>query len=222
MGWPGLVVGICFAVASTSFVVALQFTTVANILLIQAGVPLIAALMSRLIFGDLVAGTTWAAIAAVIGGIAIMVSESLGGTVSPIGDSLAVLIAVMFATATVTTRHYASVRMTPAVLLGTVMAFLAAALMTKTYAVSAGDMVWLIAFGALNLGLGLAMFTSGARLLPSAVAALIGTMEPVLGPIWVWLFHNEVPSSRTIVGGSLVFLALVAHLGLEWWRQPRS
>src|SRR3546814_7891685 len=40
MGLPGLAVALCFAIASTSFVVALQFTTVANILLMQAGVPL--------------------------------------------------------------------------------------------------------------------------------------------------------------------------------------
>ena len=47
MGPAGLTVGLCFAIASTSFVVALQFTTVANVLLMQAGVPLIAALISR-------------------------------------------------------------------------------------------------------------------------------------------------------------------------------
>ena len=46
MGLPGLGVALCFAIASTSFVVALQHTTVANILLMQAGVPLIAALLA--------------------------------------------------------------------------------------------------------------------------------------------------------------------------------
>ena len=46
MGLPGFVVACCFATASTSFVVALRYTTVANILLMQAGVPLLAALIA--------------------------------------------------------------------------------------------------------------------------------------------------------------------------------
>ena len=96
MGWAGVAVGACFALASTCFVVALSYTTVANILLIQAGVPLIAALMAFLLFGERVPLNTWVAIAAVITGVGIMVSESLGGAVSPIGDGLAVLIALAF------------------------------------------------------------------------------------------------------------------------------
>ena len=62
-----------------AFVVALAYTTVANILLMQAGVPLIAALIAWVLFRENVAPATWAAIAAVICGVAIMVSESLNG-----------------------------------------------------------------------------------------------------------------------------------------------
>ncbi len=212
MRWPSLLVALCFSVASTSFVVALQYTTVANILLIQAGVPLLAALISRLLFNEHVTGMTWVAIAAVIFGIAVMVSESIGGTISPVGDGLAILIAVMFAIATVTTRRHTDVRMMPAVLLGTLIAALAAFFVATDFSVSGVNLAWLIAFGALNLGLGLALFATGARLTPAPLAALVGTMEPVIGPIWVWLFHSEVPSSRGLVGGSIVFAALMFHL----------
>ena len=66
MGLPGLAVALCFATASTSFVVALAYTTVANILLMQAGVPLLAALIAWVLFRERVAVGTWAAIAAVI------------------------------------------------------------------------------------------------------------------------------------------------------------
>jgi drug/metabolite transporter (DMT)-like permease len=222
MGLAGLGVALCFAVASTSFVVALAYTTVANILLMQAGVPLIAALLTWTLFREKISGATWAAIAAVIAGVAIMVSESFTGKVSPIGDGLALLISVMFAIATVITRRHAEVRMTPAVCLGITVAACASGLLASHYAVSAVDLGWLIAFGAVNLGLGLAMFTTGARLIPAALAALVGTLEPVLGPIWVWLVHNEIPSGRTLIGGAVVFAALVIHLIIDWQRQSRA
>lgn len=221
MGAPGLAVAFCFAVASTAFVVALAYTTVANILLMQAGVPLLAALIAWALFRERVSGPTWAAIAAVICGVAIMVSESFNGEVSPIGDGLALLIAVMFAIATVITRRFAHVRMTPATCLGAILAALFAATQVSAFAVSPGDMGFLFAFGVVNLGLGLAFFATGARLIPAAVAALLGTFEPILGPIWVWLIHGEIPSARTILGGTVVFMALLVHIGLEFRRQSR-
>ncbi len=222
MGLAGLGVALCFAIASTSFIVALAYTTVANILLMQAGVPLIAALLTWTLFREKISAPTWAAIAAVIVGVAIMVSESFTGKVSPLGDGLALLISIMFAIATVITRRHSEVRMTPAVCLGTTMAACASGLLAGHYAVGAMDLGWLIVFGAINLGMGLAMFTTGARLIPAALAALVGTLEPVLGPIWVWLVHNEIPSTRTLMGGSVVFAALVTHLLLDRQRQSRA
>ena len=73
MRLPAFAVALCFATASTSFVIALAHTSVANILLMQAGAPLIAALIGRALFGEVVSLTTWVAIAAVITGVAIMV-----------------------------------------------------------------------------------------------------------------------------------------------------
>lgn len=226
MGLPGLAVAVCFATASTSFILALQYTTVANILLMQAGVPLIAALMAFLLFKEQSSLGTWIAIIAVIAGVAIMVSDSFTGKVSPIGDGLSLLIACAFATATVITRRSADVRMIPAVCLAVVIACCVAAALASGFAVSGADMAWLFAFGALNLGAGLACFSMGARLIPAALAALVGTIEPVLGPLWVWLVHGELPSERTLIGGGVVFVALVVHLVLEWSRsaeppQPR-
>lgn len=221
MGWPGLAVGVCFATASSSFIIAIAHTTVANVVLMQAGVPLIATLMAFLLFGERVAPTTWAAIAAVICGVAIMVSESFDGTVSPIGDSLALLIAFAFSTATVITRRYAHVRMTPATCLGTMIAGAFAATQVGSFAVSGQDMAWLFAFGALNLGLGLVCFATGARLIPAAFAALLGTFETLLSPVWVWLVHGEIPSARTLVGGAVIFAALLVHIALEFQRMSR-
>lgn len=218
MGLPGHAVSICFAIASTCFVVALAYTTVANILLIQAGVPLLAALFGWIFFRERVSGATWIAILAVILGVGVMVSESFSGKVSPIGDGLALLIACVFAVATVITRRYAHVRMTPATCLGTMLAGLFAATQAGTLATSASDAMYLFAFGAINLGLGMVCFAMGARLIAAAYAALIGCFEPILGPIWVWLIHGEEPSSRALIGGAIVVAALLAHVLLQFRR----
>jgi drug/metabolite transporter (DMT)-like permease len=222
MGLPGVAVGLCFATASTSFILALAYTTVANVVLIQAGVPLIAALVSWIVFRESISLLTWLAITAVIGGVAIMVSDSVSGAASPIGDALAVLIAFVFALATVITRRYAHVRMTPAACFGTIVAGAVAAIMSSGLAVSASELGVLVTFGALNFGLGLALFVTGARLVPSALAALLGTAETVLAPVWVAAIHGEIPSVNTILGGTVVLTALLIYLSVEMWRQRRA
>lgn len=221
MGRAGIGVALCFATASTAFVVALAHTTVANILLMQAAGPLIAALLTWTLFGDKISVSTWGAIAAVVVGVAVMVSGSLSSNISPLGDGLALFISVAFATATVITRRHAHVRMTPAVFLAMTIAACASSLITSPRFVDPADFALLFVFGALNLGLGLSLFVTGVRLIPAALAALVGTIEPALGPVWVWIVHGEIPSARTMLGGSLVFLALLVHLAVEWRRQSR-
>lgn len=221
MGWAGIGVGACFAAASTCFIVALAHTTVANILLMQAGAPLFAALMMFLLFRERVGTGTWVAIAAVMAGIAVMVSDSLTGTVSPVGDGLALLIALAFALATVLTRRNAHVRMMPAVCLGTLITLVVGFVFAGSLQVGAADAAWLFVFGALNLALGMMFFVTGVRLLPAALAALISTAEPVLGPVWVWLVHGEVPVGRTLLGGAIVIAALLVHLAWQM-RQTRQ
>jgi drug/metabolite transporter (DMT)-like permease len=212
MGWPGLVVALCFMTASMSFVMAIAYTTVANVILINAAVPLVAALIARAFLGEFISGATWAAIAAVIAGVAIMVSDGTGESGSIIGNLLALLITFVFAIATVVTRRHSNVRMTPAVIVATMLAAILSSTQVTNFAVSGHDMGWLFAFGALNLGLGMALFVTGARLIPSALAALLGTLETVLGPLWVWIVHGEKAASMTIIGGAIVVAALVSHL----------
>lgn len=220
MGRPGLLVSACFTIASTAFIIALAYTTVANILLMQAGVPLLAALISWIMFREQTPWTTWIAIAVVIIGVGVMVSNSFTGKISFIGDGLALLITTVFAIATVTTRRHRNIRMVPANTLAVFVAMIISGCLASNYLVSWNDLVWLAAFGAINLGAGLALFSFGARLLPAALAALVGTLEPVLGPIWVWLIHNEVPDNRTLLGGGIVFAALLLHLAYEL--RPKS
>lgn len=176
-----------------------------------------AALISWIVFRSRVTLATWIAIFAVLAGVTVMVSGSFGkGASSPtawIGDCLALIMAGSFAVATVITRQYRGVEMTPAVTVGIAIAgAIAATQASGLGAVGMGDMAWLVVFGAVNLGLGMAFFVTGARLIPATLTALLGTTEPVLGPIWVWLVHHETPASTTIIGGGIVFAALTAHI----------
>ena len=40
---------------------------------------------------------------------------------------------------------------------------------------------------------------------------MLGLLESVLGPFWVWLVIGENPGIRSIVGGAIVILVLLVH-----------
>jgi drug/metabolite transporter (DMT)-like permease len=65
--------------------------------------------------------------------------------------------------------------------------------------------------GAVLLPLAITLITIGPRYLPAPEAAMLGLLESVLGPFWVWLVIGENPGVRSIVGGAIVILVLLVH-----------
>ena len=125
------------------------------------------------------------------------------------GDVLALVMATSFAVALVISRHRKDVSMAPATFLSQlilVAVFWPFAAMAE---VPRGDIPVLAAMGAGQIGLGLALLTMGARLIPAAQVALITLLEVVLGPLWVWLAYDEQPEPATLVGGAIVIVAIL-------------
>ena len=214
MGWPGLAMAACFATASTCFIMALDHTAVANVLIIQSLSPFMAGLLGWLWMGERVAGRTWAAMGVALVGSAIMVSRyfytaTVAGSIG--GDLLAFTVALAFAAATVILRRNRHIQMLPAAALSAALASLVTAFSAQPGAAGAGDLLLLALFGSGQLGLGMILFTTGARRIPVAEAALIGVLESVLGPVWVWLALGENPGAPSLVGGAVVLAALAGH-----------
>lgn len=218
MGWPGWIVGLCYTWASISLIIALAHTSVAKALIILSSGPIVAALLGRIVLGERVSWLSWIAIFASAGGITLMVSDSYGHG-SVIGDLAAFGIAVAQAIAVVTMRRHRDIKMMPAMLVATSLAALIALPLAGKLAVSAWDAVLLTFFGAGQLGLGLAMFSIGAPLIPAAQAALLNVVEPILGPLWVWLALGEQPSDSALLGGAIVLTALSVHTAADLMRR---
>ncbi|HEY6121044.1 MAG TPA: DMT family transporter [Pyrinomonadaceae bacterium] len=73
---------------------------------------------------------------------------------------------------------------------------------------------WSVAYlGIVQIGVAYTLFTVAmARGVRSLDAGIIGYIEPVLNPIWVFLLIGERPSNWALLGGSVIILAVVAHM----------
>lgn len=66
--------------------------------------------------------------------------------------------------------------------------------------------------GTFQLGVPFALYVKGLRSVPVVEAALLTLLEPVLNPIWVWVFYGEVPGRWMIIGGVAIFGGLLVHV----------
>jgi drug/metabolite transporter (DMT)-like permease len=138
-----------------------------------------------------------------------------------LGNLFALLIALSYAGAIVITRHARAVRMTPAVCTGTAIAVMVSAPFAAPLSAGGADLGLLLAFGAGQLGLGLALFAAGARLIPAAHTALIGMIEPILGPLWVWALLAERPTGAALIGGAIVLASVCVNTLRDLRRELR-
>ena len=209
-GWPIAAVAACMALASTCFIFSLAYTSVANTLILISTGPYVAGLLGWLWLGERVAPRTWLTMGVALTGAIIMVSDSYSrGTIA--GDLLALVMAVSFATATVLVRRQPDTPMTPAAALATILTALIALPFAEPFQTGARDLTLLALFGVGNYGIGFLLFMAGARRIPAAQSALVGMLETVLGPLWVWLVLDEQPGAATLTGGALILTALVAN-----------
>jgi drug/metabolite transporter (DMT)-like permease len=74
------------------------------------------------------------------------------------------------------------------------------------------DLLVLAAFGISNTALAYFFVMIGARHIPSAEVGLIGMIDVILGPLWVWLLFAENPGQKTLIGGAVVLCAVGYYL----------
>jgi drug/metabolite transporter (DMT)-like permease len=207
VGRAGMGFAVCLAVASGAFIIALNHTTVARVLLFQALAPVLAALLARLVLGEPITARTGMAMAVALAGVGIMIGGPRGG--DAVGDGLSLLMSLAFAGAIVIARHRRDVSMAPATCLAQVLLLGASLPFAHPAGVGDGDLLTLALLGAVQIGLGLVFLTIGARLIPAAQVALITLLEVVLGPLWVWIALSERPDVATLAGGAVVIAAVV-------------
>ena len=217
----GAIVIVSGSLCMITFVAALFYTTDANVTVIYAVSPLIAAVLARFLIGDRLVARTLVAFTVAVAGTAVMVGASFG-TGRLFGDFLALVMSATFAVVIVEMRRKPDIDNLTSSLLTSLLTFAALLPFASPWSISVADALLLFLFGFTSNVLGFFLFIAGVRRMPPAEAGLIATIEIVLAPFWVWIFFAESPGSATIYGGAIVVTAVVFHLSgdLTNFRDP--
>jgi len=223
LGMAGLAVAVIYALNAISFVFAIDHTRVANVLIILASTPLIAALLSIMVLKERVSKPTWAAIAAGMTGVFIVVGDGFRAGTS-LGDFFAFFTACALAVTFIIIRRHRHVNMIPAAALSGLLSAVLVAPFASPMSVQPEGWWLLLLLGFVVMPLSFGLITLGPRTLPAPEVALLMLLETVLGPLWVWLVIDEMPSQTTFIGGIVVISAVAMQSAwrLRRRRQPQT
>jgi len=213
MGWPGWLFAVVSAFGMLCFITSLRTTTVAHVSIIYATVPLVAAALAWLVVGEKPSRSAMVASVFSLVGVGVIVGFGVEGNVT--GDILAFGMTLSLAVMMVISRFYQNIPIMPAACLSALLSGAVALPLSNGLAVSGYELGLLALFGLVNSAVGLALFTLGARMLPAIETALIGALDAPLAPVWVWLCFAETPSVETLIGGAIVFAAVIAHIAQQ-------
>lgn len=210
IGWPGLALTAAQVVCQASTVGAFYRTSIANVAVIYATAPFMAAGLAYALIGERMAWRTVVACFVSFGGVLVIVSNGFGnGHLA--GDLTALLMTATFALIIVIPRAYPGTETMPATLLSAAVTVLVFAPFAHPARAGTSDWYTLAAFGFNNFTVAMYLFLAGSRRISAAQAALIGTLEIVLSPVWAWVVFGEHPGLPTVIGGGMIMLVVVWH-----------
>lgn len=194
-------------ISITFFILAIGATSVANTVAIIAAAPVAAAVTARLLIGEKPLRRTWFGIAGSVLGILIIVSGSIGsGTIG--GDLYAVVAVVAFAANVTLWRRYPKISRPGVFAMGGLFIAIVTFVPADPFELDGRSLLVLFVMGAVTGPLGRVALASATRYLPAAQVGLFTPIETVAATAWAWLFLAEAPATPTILGGTVVIVAV--------------
>ena len=197
-------------IAISAYTASVMTTTIADVMVIYATLPFVAAAIGFLINGERVSTRTLLASGAALVGIIVIAASGLGSG-RLLGQALSMLMTLAFAGMIVLQRRRPGASMIAVNCIGALGSGLFGLANSPLEAISLHDFAILFVFGLTTIGLAFVLFMEGAKFIPSAEAGLISLLDVVLGPFWVFIAFRENPGLATLIGGAIV-------LGAALWR----
>ena len=216
-GIPGFIAGSFLGCGFAAYVFAMYYTTVANTLFIITTETIFLAFFGYIFLKEKINLITFISIVLGMSGVLLIVGSSLSIQTSEefFGNIIAFIMPISFAVLIIIVRKYPNVDMIPAQFTAGIIAALIGYLVASKLLVSPHDLFLGFIAGIFQIGFGFILITVGSQTTPAAIVGVLMLTEAVLGPIWAWLFINEIPPISVIIGGGIIILAIIFEFSIN-------
>lgn len=210
---------ILYAALLVLFVLATKQTTAANAIFLQYTAPVYLLILEPLFYKEKFRSRDLSVVIACVVGMSLFFTGQLRPQ-DVTGNLLALASGFCFACYFLLLRHSTSraVNRASSVIYGNLLVVIIAAPagLRAWPRMSTHDLLSVIYLGVVQIGLAYTLFTVAmARGVRSLDAGIVGFIEPVLNPIWVFLVLRERPTQWALLGGAIIVVAVVCHMLME-------
>jgi len=210
-GLPGFIAGLFLAVGFAAYVFSMYTTTVANTNFIITTETIFLALFGYFLLKEKINLVTFISIILGMSGVLLIIASSLSLQSSDqfLGNFVAFAMPISFAILVMIVRKYPNVDMVPAQFTAGIVATVIGLFVAGKILISPHDLFLAFMAGFFQVGFGFILITTGSQTTPAAVVGVLMLTEAVFGPLWAWLFINEVPPTSVIMGGGVIIFSIL-------------
>jgi drug/metabolite transporter (DMT)-like permease len=189
------------------FITATQMTTAANAIFLQYTAPIYILLLGYWFLREKPSRADWVAMLVIFAGLGLFFGDSLspGGFT---GNLLAIVSGVTMALMTVAMRAQKDGSPAESFLLANMLGLLLGGYFIFQQPWTVANWAGIAYLGIFQIGLAFLLYSIAIKVIPALETTLIGTLEPILNPIWVFLFIGEMPGPMALVGGLVVLVGV--------------
>ena len=210
-GLAGLIAGFVLSIGFSAYVFAMYNTTVANTNFIITTETIFLAVFGYFFLKEKINLITFISIILGMSGVLLIIGNSLSIQSSEqfIGNIVAFIMPISFAILVVIIRKYPNVDMVPAQFTAGILAAIIGYFIAGKLSISPHDLFLASMAGFFQIGFGFILITIGSQTTPSAVVGVLMLTEAVFGPLWAWLFINEIPPMSVLIGGGIIIFSIL-------------
>ncbi|MDR2820106.1 MAG: DMT family transporter [Desulfovibrio sp.] len=210
-------VAVSVALVGSSFVFATKLTTAANAIFLEYAAPIWVALAAPLFLGERTSRRDWIFIAVTFFGMSLFFMDSLS-TEGRLGIIVAIFCGMAYACLAMCLRRDREEDRVMGLIYGNILLGLFGLFAWRAPWPSATELLVLAVAGVVQFALPYYLYALASRRVTALEMTLVTTLEPVLNPVWVYVFVGESPGAWGLAGGAVV----VASVSLWGVRRVRA
>ena len=205
-----IVCAILMGTSNIFFITAVKTTTVANVVIIFSTAALFSALFAYLFYKERITKNIIIASFFMFVGLFIIFNDKLEiGSFE--GNIYALFCTALFATSYVLLSRYKDMNRVILTAFSGLSLSIIAFFFCDELAIDFRTLAVVMIMGLLISPISRVLLGTGAKYISASEVSLLMIIETIMAPIWVWIFLNEVPSSYTFIGGSIIIVTLIIN-----------
>lgn len=205
-----IMASVVYALLLMTFVGANKLTTAANAILLQYTSPIWVILFAHFFLKEKIRRSDLLTVGAVLCGMILFFVGSINGG-SVLGNSIALSSGVFQAGLIILTKLQKEGSAIEIPLLGNILTFVVSVPFIPHKIPHTSSIMALLTLGVIQCGISYIFYMRSIKHVTSVEAILIPVLEPLLNPVWVFIFTGEAVAINTLLGGAIVIGSIVGR-----------